>query len=220
VYTYRLRGTHTPCRTPDGEKYFNPHIFPTFQVEAIEMKRSLLIAVCLALCASAASAQTPNVAVYFDQGLQYQQAVCPTAPIGTVADTLYVVANNFDIWMQRVEFAIYYPPEVMWLGDILPPGATSTGNSATCIGITYTTPLPAFIQAVVLMVSVLWMCDGCVLHQIEYPIDVGPCPGQPWPRAVEWPNLSVHFGVGMRSVICFSTPVQETTWGKVKALYQ
>ena len=184
------------------------------------MKRSLLITLCCVVCASAASAQTPNVAIYFDKGLQYQQADCPAAPIGTVFDTLYVVANNFGIWMNGIEFMICYPPQVMPLGDIPPPGALSLGSSAAGIGIVFPTPLEAFTQVIVLTVIFVWMCEGCGPENQNVPIIVCPYPGQPWVRAVDWPNLNIRVGVGMTALICATVPVQETTWGQIKALYQ
>ena len=183
------------------------------------MKRSLLITLCCIVCASAASAQTPNVAIYFDKGLQYQQADCPAGPIGTVFDTLYVVANNFGIWLNGIEYQIFYPNQLMFLGDMMVGNAISIGNSAAGIGIAFPTPLEAFTQAVVQTVNFVWMCDHCI-EDIEYPMVVMPYPGQPWVRGVEWPNLNVHIGIGLKSLICATSPVRETTWGQIKALYQ
>ena len=64
------------------------------------MKKHLLIfAIAVAIVsfgASATMAQVPNVQIFFDNAWQYTEANCPTAPIGTVFDTLHVVALNFD----------------------------------------------------------------------------------------------------------------------------
>jgi hypothetical protein len=184
------------------------------------MKRSLLIACCAVFCASVASAQIPNVAVYFDEGLQFQQANCPADPIGTVAQELYVVANNFGIWMSGIEYQIFYPTQLFVAGDFPIAGALSIGSSASGIGITFPIPLNAFTQAVVQTVNVVWMCNDCDPTNQDAPIVVMPYPGQPWVRGVEWPNLNIVIAFGMTSLICSTTPVQETTWGGVKALYQ
>ncbi len=184
------------------------------------MKKVLVVVFVVAFGLSAvANAQTPNVAVYFDEDLQFQQATCPGAPTGTVFQTLYVVANNFGIWLNGIEYQIFYPTQLGFLGDVMVGDAISIGNSAVGIGIAFPTPLEAFTQAVVQKVTVVWMCDVCV-DQIEYPIDVMPYPGQPWVRAVEWDDLDLHIGIGMRSLVCATTPVQETTWGQIKALYE
>ena len=184
------------------------------------MKRSLLITVCCIVCASAASAQIPHLAIYFDEGLQHQQADCPADPIGTVFDTLYVVANNFGIWLNGIEFQVLYPTQLMFLGDMMVGYAISIGNSAVGIGIAFPIPLIAHVQAVVLKVNFVWMCDNCGPENQNVPIIVLPYPGQPWIRAVEWPNLNVHVGIGVTALICATVPVQETTWGNIKALYR
>jgi hypothetical protein len=184
------------------------------------MKKVLVVVFAVAFGLSAvANAQTPNVAVYFDEGLQFQQGVCPGAPIGTVQQNLFVVANNFGIWMNAIEYAISYPPQLAFLGDLMIPGAISIGNSPTGIAIAFPVPQNAFVQNVVQQVSVLWMCNDCALNQ-DAPLIVLPHPSFGLVRAVEWPNLNTHLGVGMTSLICATTPVQETTWGGIKALYE
>ncbi len=184
------------------------------------MKKVLVVVFAVALGLSAvASAQVPNVAVYFDKDLQFQQGNCPAEAPGTVSQTLYVVANNFGIWMNGIEYQITYPPQITWLGDFPVPGALSIGSSPLGIGITFPTPLEAFTQAVVQTVNVLWMCDHCE-PLIEYPIVVGPFPSSGLVRAVRWPDLHTVIGVGMTSLICATTPIQETTWGQIKALYE
>lgn len=66
AYTRGLRGVHTSRRTPDGEKYPNPHILSDFPPEVIDVKRSLLIAFCLVLCAGMAFAQAGSLGVFAD----------------------------------------------------------------------------------------------------------------------------------------------------------
>ncbi len=219
VYTYRLRGLHATRQTPDGEKY-SQSTSSAFTHREVVVRRSLLITLCCIVCASVASAQTPNVTVYFDEGLQNQWSMCPAAPIGTVAQDLYVVANNLGIWMNGIEYQILYPLQLMFLGDHMVGDAISIGNSSVGIGIAFPTPRNAFTQAVVQTATVLWMCDNCGPENKNTQITVVPYPGQPSIRAVEWPNLEIHIAVGMTSLICDWSPIQETTWGRVKALYQ
>ena len=191
------------------------------------MKKVLVVVIALAFGLSAvANAQTPNVQVYFDEALQFTQANCPSAPIGTVEQTLYVVANYFGIWMNAIEYKIEYPPQLLFVGDIMLPGAISIGSSPGTapdydgIAIGFPIPQNAFTQNVVQMVTVVWMCDDCGVANQEAPIIVLPYTSSGLVRAVEWPNLNIVIGVGMTSLICTTTPVQETTWGQIKALYE
>jgi hypothetical protein len=64
------------------------------------------------------------------------------------------------------------------------------------------------------------MCDACAPENWNVPISVRPYPGQIFVRAVEWPNLNIVLAVGMTAIICPTSPIQETTWGQVKALYR
>jgi hypothetical protein len=190
------------------------------------MKKVLVVVFVVAFGMSAvANAQVANVSIYFDQDLQYQAQDCPTAPIGTVLQTLYVVADNFGIWFNAIEYQILYPPELQFLGEVpVWPGGSAPlvlGQSPIGITIGYTTPLNAFNQVVISEVSVIWMCEGCP-GPLDIPLVVVPHPDSGQARAIEWPNLAPHTFVGMTSLICPapSTPVHETTWGGIKALYE
>ena len=178
-----------------------------------------LFAVAISL-SSLANAQHPRVRIYFDEGLNFTTANCPQAPIGTVTQELYVVAENFDIWMNAIEYTISYPPQLIFLGDILEPGDLSIGNSQTGIAIAFPIPRNAFTKMVVQRVFALWMCSGCVHPNWDAPIDVYGYPPRGLIRAVEWPNLNVHVAWGIESIICWAMPVHETTWGGIKALYR
>jgi hypothetical protein len=183
------------------------------------MRRSLLFVVCLVFCASAVSAGVPNVALFFDKNLQQMVGMCPYAPVGTVLDTVFVVANNFDMWMNAIEYSIEYPPQVVYLGDLSPANTLTIGNSPNGITIAWTIPANAFVGLVVTRVVILWLCDGCGgnLNQL---IVVRPHPMSGFLRAVRWPDLVIVDAVGLTSLICATIPAQETTWGGIKALYQ
>ena len=193
------------------------------------MRKVLLVVFTVAIgLGGVANAQIPHVAVYFDPGLQYQQGDCPTDLPGTVAQTLYVVANNFGIWMNAIEYSIAYPPQLMWLGDIdeSDVGKLSLGSSPYIgdgtggVGIAFSPARDGFVQLEVQKVVVLWMCNDCGPANRDAPLIVMPFEPSGLVRAVEWPNLNVHIGIGFRSLVCSTTPVQETTWGQVKALYR
>jgi hypothetical protein len=66
----------------------------------------------------------------------------------------------------------------------------------------------------------MYNCDGC--PRTDIPISVVPNPtsisGQV--QAVRWPDNSVIPAVGMLSYICPTVPAEDTSWGKIKALYE
>lgn len=192
------------------------------------MKRTLVVVVAIAvgLFASVSSAQTPHVVVYFDNTMTQQQACCPDAPVGTVAQTLYVVANNFNMWVSAVEYMIEYPPSLMFLGDDVDDGPGGTqlriGQSPTGIGITWPLPANGFNPLLCQKANVLWMCSAGDLSVVNQLLVVKPYPSSGKVRAIRWPDEGEVLGVGLISVICpdeIVIPVEETTWGGIKALY-
>jgi hypothetical protein len=185
------------------------------------MKRSLLIAMCFVLSTSAAFTQTPNVSVYFDEFLTQTSWQCPGAPVGTVYDTVYVVANNFEMWMVGIEYMIDYSPALAWVADIFPPNTLHTGSSPAPGGVEIAWSLPAngWQGVLVQRAAVLWMCDSCTGFETTL-VTVLPHPMSGQVRAMRWPEMDYIPGVGMLSIICNTIPVEETSWGQVKALYQ
>jgi hypothetical protein len=186
------------------------------------MKKTLVVVVALAigLFATVSSAQTPNVSVYFDNTLTQQAADCPAVTPGTVAQTVYVVAANFNMWMQAIEYQIVYPAALTFLGDAVDPATQlSIGSSPLGIGITWPLPANAFVPLVVQTANVLWMCDNCDGFQNQQLVVI-PHPSSGLVRAIRWPDTQVVLGVGLTSLVCATIPVEETTWGGIKALYK
>lgn len=206
------------------------------------MKKTLVVvvAIAIALGASVVSAQIPNVGVYFDNTYTQMDAVCPTNPAGTVFTKLYVVANNYNMWVSAIEYQIELPPSLMFLGDIDPSGGNwagsqlKIGSSPAGIGVSWPLPANGFVPLRVQEISVLWQCQNvgtveapaCVLADgvtgfTDHTINVYKYPtSDNGPRAVRWPDEVVVVGVGLTSVICGDViPVEETTWGGIKALY-
>ena len=96
------------------------------------MKKILVVvfAVVVMLGAAQVNAQVPYVQVYFDEFWQVSVLEsCPDATPVTVAQTVYVVAHNFNMWMNGIEYMISYPTEMLWLGDSIGPDRLSIGNS-------------------------------------------------------------------------------------------
>jgi hypothetical protein len=161
-----------------------------------------------------------NLTVYFDHNHTEPGKNCPTAPAGTVLDSLYVVANNFNMWMNAIEYKIEYPLQMMFLGDMFPSDRLTIGSSQAGVGVSWPLPANAFDALLVQKVRILWLCQGCGPEDYNIPIRVLPYPGQPTVRAVRWPDLVVVPAAGMTSLICPLVPVEETTWGDIKSLFR
>jgi hypothetical protein len=173
----------------------------------------IALALTLALtCAT--NAQTPYIAVYFDSGLSDLGMDCP----GFMVDTLYVGGVNFNTMVTGTEFAITYPPAVLWMADLNVPPVT-IGQTINGISMGYGVPLNGFSPLELCRVIVFWNCDHCDQPYIENPINVV---AHPFTGFLGWTDLTFteRPAVGLTSKVCpFASPVEETTWGRVKSLY-
>ena len=167
------------------------------------------------------SAQTPFVAVYFDEKIQVETATCPIAPPGTVVQRLYVAALNFNAMINAIEFQITFPPELQYIGEnylmpTLTNGTTPAGLQLGFLG----GAVDANTALILVEVVLLWQCSACT-GTSNVPITVGPNPrtGLLGAFVLGDPDVEIP-GVGLTALICPTVPVEETTWGSVKALYQ
>jgi hypothetical protein len=185
------------------------------------MKKILVVVfvVAIGLFAIQANAQVPYVQIYFDNTFKQIDKDCPVAPIGTVLDSIYVVAHNFNMWVSGIEYMIDYPVQVMFVGDVFEDGQLSIGSSPTGIGITWTIPANGYAGLLCQKARFIWMCDDCSPANQNAYWTVFPNPDSGLLRAVRWPDNVPVLGVGMRSAICFTFPAEESTWGGIKALY-
>lgn len=192
------------------------------------MKRALagVLAVALAgLIAVSANAQVPNVQVYFDSDYNETQSGC--MPVNTIQD-LYVVANNYNMWVLGVDCTIMYPPALFWMVDNLPlpfPNMNSIGSTPLGIGVSWALPQNGFAPLLVVVPRVLWLECDCQVGPPVNPQSIvvtGYQPlGKPNPTAVRWPDYFEVPGVGMTSLICPGAIATESkTWGEIKALYR
>lgn len=193
------------------------------------MKRILVVvcAVAIGVSAISASAQIPNVGVFFDENFKTMWADCPNEGPLTVLDTCYVVAHNLNMWVGSIEYAIDYPPYMYWTGDFVPDEATEEnpdgvlviGNSEMGISIVYPIPRNGFVGMMTQLSFFFWNCTGCNGDPTHQTVVVIPNPSSGQLRALQWPDLAEVPLVGMTSDLCAPVPVEETTWGGIKALY-
>jgi hypothetical protein len=172
------------------------------------------------LCVGIASAQTPFIAVYFDHA--WQVAGNPPAPAGdpcpglNVLDSLYIALVNANAFVSGVEFAVNYPPEVLFLADF-DKQPVNVGTTATGFSQGWALPPNGFSAVYVCGVQFLWQCNGCSVF--NSPIVVVQHPDSGFLGYTDFPAYAPIPAVGMTSLICATIPVEETTWGQVKALY-
>lgn len=165
--------------------------------------------------------QVPNLAVVFHGGRYPQKPQYDECRGWLVPDTLDVVAYHFNMYLSTVEFGIERPTiYALYMGDVHIPGALWMGRSfVEGVWITYPRPLNAFEPVVVMRSAILWVCNGCN-HSVMDIIRVVPNQSSDLLRAIEWHTLRVVEGYGAWSYICGYVGTEQTTWGKVKALYR
>jgi hypothetical protein len=188
------------------------------------MKKVLVVVCVVALmsfAALSASAQTPNVQVYFDANLTQTQSPCPAAPAGTIFGSLFVVANNFGSFINAIEYQIVYPPQLGFVGDTFNTPLV-VGNSAIGVSVAWAVPQNAFAPLIIGLANILWLCQDCPGPNVGAQIVVIPSPlnldGKV--QAVQWPTNIKLDGIGQTSLLCTGVPTEETTWGGIKALYK
>ena len=169
------------------------------------------------LSSSVTSAQTPFIAVYFDNTYQTEATVFPGGCPGIgVLDTLYVAITNANAFLSGVEFAVNYPPEITWVADLGTQPVT-IGNTQSGISMGWATPQNGFSTVRICGVLVQWQCNTCPAANI--PVPVVPNPNTLFLGYTDFPAFNPFPAVGLTSLICATVPAEETTWGKVKALY-
>ena len=178
---------------------------------------TLLVFVMVVLSAATVSAQTPFIAVYFDNTFQTESTINPGGcpGIGTL-DTLYIAMTNANVFVSGVDFAVNYPPELNWISDLWVQPVT-VGNTQSGISMGWATPQNGFGTVFICGVLVQWMCDTCPSANIPMPVQTNP--NTLFLGYTDFPNFTQFPAVGLTSLICATVATEESTWGKVKALY-
>lgn len=186
------------------------------------MKRALAVVLAasfVGLLVGGAVAQVPNVQVYFDPAYGETQADCQSP--GT-PQTLYVVMNNWNMFVQAVDFSVEFPPALFFGGLTTPPNTLVLGNVADGVAIAWQLPQNGFGPLLAGTMNAFWT-GGCDCGEGPQALIVRGrlSAGQPQPTATRWPDFTDHEGVGMTSLVCPGTiATEEKTWGGIKALYR
>ena len=101
--------------------------------------------------------------------------------------------------------------------------------ATTGIAIAFPVPLNAYSPVLIAGIFVLWMCNDCgPSYNTPVCFDVYPSSG--YLRAVRWPDLELIYATSETALICpagppwpicaeLPIPVEQTTWGHIKAMY-
>lgn len=183
------------------------------------MRKVLVLTAVLMVLGSFAYAQTPNVQMVFDEGYVSQTYTCTPGEIFNG----YLVARNFNIWMQAIEYNVDYPDfapftGIQKIGEVAaaPLAIGATDDYLKGFSVAWTVPQNGFEP--VLTCTVFFQCFDCAP---DSPVIVIPNTVSGYLRATDYPGNNFHYGIGMTSVLCPVTiPTENTTWGGVKALYE
>jgi hypothetical protein len=183
------------------------------------MRFASIVIALVALCVlgTGADAQTPFIAAYFDLDFTEETTVCSPG-FGQV----HFAGVNWNVFVTGVQFAVVYPPAMTWEADTnLQP--VSAGTTPTGLAMGYATPQNGFFPVYICSSVFRWNCQvDCsdVVGGPDQPLLVVPHPLLGPVGVTDFPDFNLHTGVGLTAVICpVTVPTEETTWGRVKALY-
>jgi hypothetical protein len=161
--------------------------------------------------ATTTASQVPTIQVYFDESLTLTNKPCQG--VGVI-DQCYVVVSSANDFFSDAIYRIVYPPEMTWVADNT--GGTDDGTSPDGLW-TFFWVWDGSVPVVVNTVTFQWECDFCPT------LDIPVVTVESAPHEGGLGILTVSTGwkdaLGLTSVVCAALPVEETTWGVVKALY-
>ncbi|MHC4181681.1 MAG: hypothetical protein ACYSWU_29685, partial [Planctomycetota bacterium] len=137
-------------------------------------------------------------------------------PPGGGLDSVFVVAQEFGSLITGLELAVNFPGTMIWLADVGTPPVTF-GDSQAGISMGFPAPEDGFGRFAAYKIMFNWNCTGC--GTTDDPAVVVPHPVSGFVGATGFPAFQPISAVGMTSLVCATVPVEDTTWGRVKALY-
>ena len=167
---------------------------PALSVSAFALS-AVLCAAVLSLAAGPAAGQNGTLTVYFDPAWTQRTGECP----GPIVGSLYVVAENFDMYVAGIEFKIDYPPCLTWLADLdIPP--VTIGSSPNGLSMAWALPQNGYTPFQVMRALVLWNCAGCAVPNQRVSVVAHPVSG--YVQAARFPDYAIVEGHGRASVAC------------------
>jgi hypothetical protein len=120
--------------------------------------------------------------------------------------------------MSSIEYRVDYPPELVFVQDSIDASYQVAGESWSGIVISFPSPLDAHEAVLLERVIFEWACIACETTDIRAVVVPHPASGKI--RAISWPDSEEVEAVGMTAIVCPLLPVENSTWGHVKALYR
>ena len=183
------------------------------------MKRSMLIAICLVFCASFAFAQAPGSIMVFSDAA-YTDCNIPDTAVGLLST--YVV-HKYAAGATASQFKLEVQPcNAMTFTGATNAFPTTIGDIFTGISVAY----GACLNGDILLVTVNWFSQTltppcCLMEVVPDPVApegiviVVDCASN---------KLAAYGGISVinpdETCDCEALPVNESTWGGIKALYQ
>lgn len=199
------------------ERILNLHFESTFLVEVVVMKRSLLLALAFVLFAGTASAQAGSITIYGDMDFmdcRIEDKIPSLVQMYVVH--AYAVEVTGSRWKMKSNCN-----QMMYISEV--SDFSVTGNTRTGISVDY----GVCLVSPVLVVTVNWFGEGLTPDCCFVWIRPDPAAPSGEIEAVDcFDNvLTASGGAGIINSTSNCTcdccnPVEATTWGRVKALFQ
>ncbi len=128
------------------------------------------------------------------------------------------------MYVSAIEYSVDYSAlsSLLYIAD-MPVAPLNIGTTPIGVASGWSIPQNAYEPLLVMKLFVQWLCDDCDEERpANQAIVVRPGPTALSGRvqAVRWPDNVIVPGLGMTSTVCRRLiPVQETTWGQIKSLY-
>ena len=135
-------------------------------------------------------------------------------------DSFYVIAYNLNCLVTGIEWQIVFPSAMTFITDI-DTQPVLFGDSQAGAAMGWAIPQDGFQAINVATVIFQWNITSCggPRKNLDVPV-VGHPLFAPVPRNTCFNDPLIYDDVGLTALICATVPVEESTWGKVKALYK
>jgi hypothetical protein len=191
-------------------------------MEVFDMKRALLIVFCLSFLAGAVNAQVPgSIGLFADPAASYCD-VYDYAPGIVIVYVVHVMTTGATASQFRVD-SNSWGANMLYLSEVVTPPYYAIGNSQTGVSIAYTYCVPSPNMIMYIQYFAQGLSATCSkIKVVDHPTATPP--GIYVVDCSDPPNLLTATGgsvvINPDATCMCDIPVEETTWGKIKSLYQ
>jgi hypothetical protein len=205
---------------------------PAVLEKRVSAMRNVLIGVMvLAMAAFASAGNNPDVYAYISFDAAGDEGVTTATPAGYTTVSAYVCLGNVPGGMTTISFLLKNVtagcPGVMATQAFVPllPGGLTIGDAFVSPGITCASTECMYDTVIVGRIDCFYLGGDCcfeILDHADYPRWVVDCqePGQVDTYCLKWHGI-VGAGVcGTETEWPCDSPVDDSTWGNIKAMYR